>query len=60
MNSENLHASPGYDRDTHPVGVGLERLLDRPDPAWGDIIGGIWDRMTDPLRHPTPDPGGPA
>ena len=19
------------------------------DPAWGDIIGGIWDRLTDPL-----------
>jgi hypothetical protein len=51
MHDDNLHP-PGYDHDTHPVGIGLERLLDRPDPAWGDVIGGIWDRLTDPLRVP--------
>ena len=44
---ENLH--PEYDRDTHPIGIGLANLIDNPDPAWGDVITGIWNRLTHPL-----------
>lgn len=24
-----------------------------PEPSWGDVIGGIWDRLTNPLPRTT-------
>lgn len=59
MQSEPINPSPDHDRgrDDHPgIGYGLDGGLhlgnpnEPTDPAWGDVIGGIWHRLTHP--HP--------
>lgn len=41
---------PDFNGEFHPVGLRIGQFEeDGPDPAWGDVIGGIWDRLTRPL-----------
>jgi hypothetical protein len=57
MRTEPEHPSPDFDRERHPEGIGLGLGgglgLGNPneptDPAWGDIVGGIWERLTNPI-----------
>jgi hypothetical protein len=41
---------PGRDNqpDINPI-THLPDHLQPPDPSWGDVIVGIWDRLTNPL-----------
>lgn len=43
---------------TNPYGDdGLDLLtpeiLDPPEPSWGDVVSGIWDRLRNPLPRTT-------
>jgi len=45
MPNEHDHPFPDDDHQGPPDGRGREPA----DPAWADVIGGIWDRFTHPL-----------
>lgn len=45
MPTESIHPSPTMTATTIPPAAAWGRPSP-PGPAWGDIIGGIWDRLT--------------
>ena len=60
MHADSNHPGLGPDTENHPgrgygIGGGLHfgdpnNPWDPTDPAWGDVLSGIWDRLT----HPRP------
>jgi|GEM_PF-6699991 len=55
MPIESDPSSPARNADPHGIGYGLGGGLhlgnpnEPTDPAWGEVIGGIWDRITRPI-----------